>query len=89
MEHPDGMTPPEAAQMPPEGWNPSQGKGNHPEGQKPEEGTTGDMPGIPGGFGGPNGFKKGDFNMGGNAELSTEFVIVDGGNYFTNVSPAQ
>ena len=47
------------------------------------------MPSIQGGFGGPNSLKKGDFNVGGNAELSAEFVIVDGGNYFTNVSPAK
>jgi hypothetical protein len=44
---------------------------------------------MPGGFGGQGGFNMGGFSKGDSGELSTEFVIVDGGNYFTNVSAAK
>ena len=90
MTIPEGMQLPDGAQMPQGGENPIQGKGERPEGQKASEGMTGGFQGgKPDGFGGPGGFNRGDFNMGDDAELSKEFEIVEGGNYFTNVSPVR
>ena len=72
---PEGMQLPEGFQMPQNGEMPSWGNEKRPEGQQPSGG-------MPGGF-------QGGFAIGGNAELSTEFVIVEGANYFINVSPAR
>ena len=96
---PEGMQLPEGFQMPQNGKMPSQGNGKRPEGQEPTGGMPGGFQGgMQGNFNGgdkkgerPNGGfgGQGGFNMGGNAELSTEFVIVEGANYFSYVSPAK
>ena len=95
MEMPEGTEIPGGQQMPenmelPEGAAAPDGK-QRPEGQMPAEG-------MQGGFqdGGMNGQRpddgrvgQGGFGMEGNAELSVEITIVDGGNYFSNVSAAE
>jgi len=89
MEFPEGGfngEMPEGMEFPEGGFN-----GEMPEGMEfPEGGFNGEMPegmefpeggfnrGMPGGFGG-----KGNA---GSAEVSTEFVIEDGGSYFNNVN---
>ena len=98
MELPEGVQLPEGGQMPnmqlPEGMELPEGM-QLPEGaQKPAEGQTGGFGGgkgqrPSGDFGGQGGFNMGGFNMGGNGEVSTEFVIAEGGNYFTNVTEAK
>ena len=63
-----------------------------PEGEMPSEGQkpTGDMPaGGFGGNGGRPGIGMGQQGFGGMAELSAEFVISAGGNYFNFVSEAE
>ena len=81
LELPEGMEIPEGMQI--------------PDGaQKPAEGQTGGFDGgkgqrPSGDFGGQGGFNMGGFNMGGTGEVSTEFVIAEGGNYFTNVTAAK
>lgn len=52
-------------------------------------GAMGGVMGFPGGFGGQGGFHMDGDDMGGNGEVSTEFVIVEGGNYFNNVTVAK
>ena len=101
-EMPEGMTPPEGMEIPedfklpdgverpdemgrpvegaetmevPEGMTPPEGT-EMPEGMQRPEG--GQRPGSNGGFGGM-----------GSAEVSAEFIITDGGNYFSNVSIAE
>ncbi len=86
-----GMMRPEGAELP-EGMERPEGM-ELPEGQMPTEGMSGGFQGgmdgqrPEGGRGGQGG--KGGFGGMGNAELSTEITIVDGGNYFNNVSVAE
>ena len=73
-ENPGNLQLPADGQQPPEGGNP-------PEGAiPPEGGTPPEMPGGngPGGAGG---------NPMGNQEMTTDFVIRDGGNMFSGISP--
>lgn len=68
----------------PEGMEPPKGM------EKPEGFPGGGMPeGDRGGFGGRGDRGQGGFGAMDNAELSTEITIVDGGNYFNNVSLAE
>lgn len=69
---PEGMTPPEG-----NAFEESMENGEHPE-NMPENGQR------PGGGNGGRG--PGGFGMLNNADLSTEFIITNGGNYFSNVS---
>ena len=81
-EMPEGMYRPEKGEMPdmqlPEGITPPEEIGRPVEGDE----TAGFGGGRPGNGNGFNG-------MQGNAALSTEIVIADGGNYFSNVSIAK
>jgi len=80
---PEGMTPPEGFEFP-EGGNFPQG-GNRPEGMTPPEGFEFPEGGnFPQGGGRPGGAWAG--NMG-EQELSADFVIRDGGNMFSGISP--
>ena len=89
MQLPEGVEKPDGMERPVEGNEPA---GNAPEGAGNGEGgeTDGQMP-EGGQF--PQGGGRGDKgnggmpgNMGGNGEASTEIIIVDGGNYFSNVA---
>ena len=86
MEIPEGMQPPTDME-PQDGVNRTEAdkidKGFVlPEGAvKPEQGN---MQRPDGGRGG-----QGGFGMGQNGELSTDIVIVDGGNYFSNVTATE
>ena len=78
-EHPDNMQPPADGGQPPEGFTPPEG-GNPPEGfNPPEGGNRPEMPeeNRPGNAGGNN--------MGAH-EMTTDFVIRDGGNVFGGIS---
>lgn len=82
-QRPEGMTPPngfEGGQRP-EGMTPSDDFeiGQHPEGMTPPDGFEISQR--------PSGNKSG-FGMMEDVELSTEFMIEDGGNYFSFVSKA-
>ncbi len=74
-EMPEGMEKPEDGQMP-EGFEP----GEMPEGMERPEGDKG-LGGFGGGFGGAGTVDA--------SELSSELEIVDGGNYFNNVSATE
>ncbi len=92
-QRPEGMTPPEGFEggQRPEGMTPPEGfempeDGQFPEGMTPEGFENGQLPeGMKGPKGG-NGNFGGTMNAG---ELSTDFIIATGGNYFSNVSVAE
>jgi len=90
-EMPEGMTPPEGFEMPDNGEVPEM-----PEGMTPPEGfkmpQNGERPEMPEGMQRPEGGmprgRRGGFGGQQNAEISAEFVVVDGGNTFAFVGPA-
>ncbi|MBR3761628.1 MAG: carbohydrate-binding domain-containing protein [Lachnospiraceae bacterium] len=83
MEIPKGAESPEAMEKLNEFPN-----GRIPEGMEPPKGME-KPEGDRGGFGGRGDRGQGGFGAMDNAELSTEIIIVDGGNYFNNVSLAE
>ena len=83
MEIPKGAESPEAMEKLNEFPN-----GRIPEGMEPPKGME-KPEGDRGGFGGRGDRGQDGFGAMDNAELSTEITIVDGGNYFNNVSLAE
>ena len=90
-EHPDNMQPPADGGQPPEGFTPPEG-GNPSEEFTPPQGGT-----PPEGFNPPEGGNRPEMpegnrpgNAGGNnmgaQEMTTDFVIRDGGNMFSGIS---
>lgn len=81
---PEGMTPPEGMEIPNGG-----GRGQGGQGGTRPEGFNGQMPE---GFNGqrPEGFEGfGGFGGMADGEVTKQFVIADGGNYFSNVTKAE